>query len=157
MPRRIRVRVPAGTTSAWSPSARPVYFGLASQAPYEAASSEQRKPTFDSESVSLNCAVLLVVELSIPEMTGAGGGVVSMTHVRVAGELSDLPFTVAVTANVCVPCERPVYETPDVQAVAAAPSREHLNVAPLAPVKLNCAVVRHIPSWKMYWKKRRST
>jgi len=84
---------------------------------------------------------VLDVDESMPEMTGAGGGVVSTTHVLVAGELSVLPETVAVTENVCEPCDRLEYETPELHGVGAAPSREHLNVAPLGPVKLNVADV----------------
>jgi hypothetical protein len=74
-------------------------------------------------------------------MTGAGGGVVSTTHVRLAGELSPLGEAVAVTENVCDPADTLEYEMPLLQVVAAAPSLEHLKMEPLGPVNVNCAVV----------------
>jgi hypothetical protein len=77
----------------------------------------------------------------MPEITGMGGAVVSTTHVRVVGELSVLSVCFAVTENVWEDCDKPEYEIPELQVVEAAPSREHLNVDPDGPVKVNVADV----------------
>src|SRR3954452_2454009 len=67
------------------------------------------------------------------DVSGAvvSSGVVSIVHVRVAGEASVLPApSVARTLNVCEPSARPEYALGEVHAAYAPPSMRHSNVEP---------------------------
>jgi hypothetical protein len=133
----------ARTRKVWEPAARPLYVvGLVQPANAE-ASREHWNVEPVSDELNVNEAVVVVTVPVGPELIVVCGAVVSIVHVRVAGEASRFPTpSVARTRNVCDPAASPLNDLGLAHAVNAPASSEHANVEPTSVAeKLNVAEV----------------
>jgi hypothetical protein len=131
----------ARTVKVCVPCARPVYaFGLV-QAANASASSLHSNIAVESGDANTKVAVLALVPSGgvwVPLLTGpdeivVSGAVVSIVHVKLAGEASTFAAaSFARTWKVCDPSASPLYAFGEEQEVKAPVSSAHSNVAPVS-------------------------